>query len=256
MQLLNVFKWKASISAQGFSCLSANVSASFCVYVKISSWLWILFYLFDCFLLITCQSQTCKHQKLDRSYLCKIPTDNNARSQHTIRPVPGPPTRLTFGSYSAISKNMLFCCAVWVSYLNNEHLTRYWKQEVIFPKKMNPQKDQSVSSPLFKMKKIFGVVASKCQKKLFLSQAYQICFSSVCSQPGPHWMVNRALLRWLQCPHCIPRLILLLTRPVAEARKETWTLMVVQTSHSEELHHEHSPATAILIHRVAPSLVS
>lgn len=133
MRLLNVFKWKATISAQGFSCLSANASASICVYVKISSWLWILFYLFDCFLLITCPSQTCKHQKLDRS-LCKISTDNNARSQHIIRPVPGPPTRLSCGSYS-ISKNMLYCCAVWVSYPNNEHLTCYWKQEVIFPKK-------------------------------------------------------------------------------------------------------------------------
>lgn len=59
--------------------------------------------------------------------------------------------------------------------------------------------------------------------------------------PGPQCVITWALLRCLKCPHCIPRLILLLTRPGVESREEkTWMLLVAQTSHSEELSHPRS----------------
>lgn len=139
--------------------------------MKIFPWLWILFYLFDCFLLITCLSQTCKQQKLDPSYLCKVPRDNKVKSGHMIRSASVPPT-LDWPFAVTLLFEIICCCAVCVSDLYDEHLTCYWK-EVIFPK--NILSEGSICFNFrFQKAKIIAVVESKRQKKLFLSQLHQI----------------------------------------------------------------------------------
>lgn len=137
-----------------------------------------------------------------------------------------------------MSNNTVCCHSVCVSYLNDEHFTCHWKQ-VIFLK--NEPLEGSIDYNSFKKKKTYIYLQE-------LKVPQQTLFESSVSNPSASamsavhsWllcMVTWALLRQLKSPHCIPRLILLIIRPIVEARgKKTWMLLVAQTSHSEELSH-------------------
>lgn len=148
------------------------------------------------------------------------------------------PPCLSLGSYSAMSNNMVCCHSVCVSYLNDEHFTSHWKQ-VIFLKNKALEGSIYFNSFQNEKKNICRSLVKVPRETLFESSVSNPSASAMSAvRSRLLCMVTWALLRQLKSPHCTPRLILLLVRPIFEARgKKTWMLLVAQTSHSEELSH-------------------
>lgn len=138
---------------------------------------------------------------------------------------------------------MFCCCAVCVSYLNDEHLTCYWKEEFIFPKNILFKGSICFNFP-FQKEKIFAVQTCKTPKETPSepSASNPSISATLVALPGPHYMVTKALLRWLQSLHFIPNWSYCfqdfqVDNFHVEARmNDTWMLLVAQASLSKLSH--------------------